>query len=308
MLLHALALVVTSVATLVLALSAWAAPFAHVVGANNAIELVDVAANTDASAGATIFPTDSLAIAPSGSLYSADPNGVLFDVTGPNFPVGPTGFTLIADLDYAPHGLWGFSNQAQTLFFFDLTLNSVTASVTDPALSAYTITGVAHRASDGSIFLSGYDATQVDWLFHVAPSATSAAVVGSLAHGDGASYVSDVDFDPSSGTLYAMTWFHRWFYSVDPVTAATTFVSSGPHRDATGMALPAVPEPGIFALTLIGLAAVARRRTVDSSRAGGVSPAPRCSGSPAGALPGVERRGRRHPAVPGGPLRSRVSA
>jgi hypothetical protein len=254
-----------SIAALALALAAapaGAAPFAYVVGANNAIEQVDVATNADVSAGATIFATDSLAIAPSGIRYSADPNGVLFDVTGPNVPVGPTGFTQIADLDYAAHGLWGFSNQAQTLFFFDLTLNSVTSSLTDPALAAYTITGVAHRASDGSVFLSGYDGTLVNWLFHIAPSATSAALVGSLAHGDAASYVSDIDFDPSSGTLHAMTWFHRWFYSVDPTTAATTFVSAGPHRDATGMALPAIPEPGTFALTLLGLAAIAGRRAV----------------------------------------------
>ncbi len=258
-----------SVAALALALvaaSAGASPFANVVGANNAIELVDVATNADVSAGATIFPTDSLAIAPSGTLYSADPNGVLFNVTGPNFPVGPTGFTQIGDLDYAPNGLWGFSNQAQTLFFYDLTLNTVTSSLTDPALSAYTITGVAHRASDGSIFLSGYDTTLVDWLFQIAPSATSAALVGSLAHGDGASYVSDIDFDASSGMLHAMTWFHRWFYTVDPATAATAFVSSGPHRDATGMALPAIPEPGTFVLTLMGIAAIAARRTVGSSR------------------------------------------
>jgi hypothetical protein len=254
-----------SIAVLALALAAepaGATPFAHVVGANNAIELVDVATNTDASAGATIFPTDSLAIGPAGSLYSADPNGVLFDVTGPNFPVAPTGYTQIADLDYASNGLWGFSNQSQTLFFFDLTLNTVTSSLTDSALSAYTITGVAHRASDGSIFLSGYDGSAVNWLFQVAPSATSAALVGSLAHGDGASYVSDIDFDPSSGTLHAMTWFHRWFYSVDPATAATALVSSGPHRDATGMALQAIPEPGTFALTLMGLAAIAGRKIV----------------------------------------------
>jgi hypothetical protein len=238
---------------------AGAAPFAYVVGANNAIEHVDVAANTDAPAGATIFATDSLAIAPAGTRYSADPNGVLFDVTGPSIPVAPTGYAQIADLDYAVHGLWGFSNQSQTLFFFDLTLNSVTSSLTDPALAAYTITGVAHRATDGSIFLSGYDSSAVDWLFQVAPSATSATAVGSLAHGDGASYVSDVDFDPSTGTLYAMTWFHRWFYSVDATTAATTFVSAGPHRDATGMALPAVPEPGTLALMLLGLVAIAGR-------------------------------------------------
>jgi hypothetical protein len=250
---------VTWVGALALALAgapAGATPFAYAVGANNAIELVDVATNADSSAGATFFATDSLAITPSGSLYSADPNGVLFDVTGPNIPVGPTGFTQIADLDYAPNGLWGFSNQAQTLFFFDLTLNTVTSSLTDPALAAYTITGVAHRASDGSIFLSGYDVTLVNWLFQIAPSATSAALVGTLAHGDAASYVSDIDFDPSSGTLHAMTWFHRWFYSVDPVTAATALVSSGPHRDATGMALP-IPEPGTLALTLMGLAAIA---------------------------------------------------
>lgn len=255
-----------ALASLVIVLGAapaGAVPFAHVVNANNAIDLVDAAANADAPASATWFATDSLAIDPSGSLYSADPNGVLFDVTSPgNFPVGPTGFTQIADLDYAANGLWGFSNQSQTLFFFDLTLNAVTSTLSDPALAGYTITGVAHRASDGSIFLSGYDALLVDWLFEVAPSATSAALVGSLAHGDGASYVSDIDFDPSSGTLYAMTWFHRWFYTVDPATAATAFVSAGPHRDATGMALLAVPEPSSLFLALTALTAFAGRRAL----------------------------------------------
>lgn len=256
---------VRAVALAVLALSfvavrAGAAPFAHTVGANNAMEWVDVATNADVPAGATIFPTDSLAVDPGGARYSADPNGVLFNVTGPNFPVGPTGFSQIGDLDYATGGLWGFSNQSQTLFFYDLGLNAVTASVTDAALSAYTITGVAHRASDGSIFLSGYDAMLADWLFQVAPSATSATLVGALTHGDGASYVSDIDFDPASGTLHAMTWFHRWFLSVDPVTAATALVSAGPHRDATGMALLAIPEPGTLALLLTGLVGLAARR------------------------------------------------
>jgi hypothetical protein len=73
--------------------------------------------------------------------------------------------------------------------------------------------------------------------------------------------VSDIDFDPSTGTLHAMTWFHRWFYSVDPTTAATAFVSAGPHRDATGMALPAIPEPGTLALTLLGLVGIGARGT-----------------------------------------------
>jgi hypothetical protein len=260
--------VAASLALLFVAAGAGAAPFAYTVGANNAIEWVDVATNADTAAGATLFATDSLAIDPGGVLYSADPNGVLFDVTGPNFPVGPTGYGQIADLDYAPHGLWGFSNQGQTLFFYDLGLNAVTASLSDPALSAYTITGVAHRASDGSIFLSGYDALLVDWLFQVAPSATSATLVGAIAHGDGASYVSDIDFDPASGTLHAMTWFHRWFVTVDPVTAATALVSAGPHRDATGMALPAIPEPGTLALMLTGFALLAARRGAGSSRSG----------------------------------------
>jgi hypothetical protein len=256
-------LAVVSLALAIGAAPAAAAPFAYAVGASNAIDLVDVANNAEAPASATFFATDSLAIGPAGSLYSADPNGVLFDVTSPgNFPVGPTGYTQIADLDYAANGLWGFSNQSQTLFFYDLGLSAVTATWTDPALSAYTITGVAHRASDGSIFLSGYDATVVDWLFQVAPSASSATLVGGLSHGDGASYVSDIDFDPASGTLYAMTWFHRWFYTVDPATAATAFVSAGPHRDVTGMALQAIPEPGTLVLTLSGLAICAsiRRR------------------------------------------------
>mgnify|MGYP001004389326 FL=1 len=76
----------------------------------------------------------------------------------------------------------------------------------------------------------------------MAAATTTALLVGAMSHGDGFSYIADIDFD-SAGNLYAMTWFHRWFYAVSPTTAATTFLSSGPHRDSTAMALQPVPVP-----------------------------------------------------------------
>lgn len=78
---------------------------------------------------------------------------------------------------------------------------------------------------------------------------------------DAFSYVADIDFDPA-GTLYAMSFYHRDFYSVNVSTATTSFISAGPHRDVYAMALnpSAVPEPGTIAGVGVGLAAYLRRR------------------------------------------------
>lgn len=223
-----------------------------------AIDSVDVATNADVAQVAPPWTTDSLAVAPNGTLYSADGNGMLWNVTNPGpIPVGPIGFGSIGDLDYANGGLWGYSNQTTSLFFFDLTLLSVTATIPLPGLAAYAITGVAHKPSNGSIFLSGNTGPNMDSLFEVPLSATSANLVGSLAHSDALSYVSDIDFD-ASGNLIAMTWFHRHFLSVNTSTAATNLISAGPHRDATGLALDPVPEP--TSLLALGVGTLLMRR------------------------------------------------
>lgn len=244
------------------AASLQAAPSGWVLNTNQSVDLVNLANNADTPAGTAPFPSDSLAVAPTGTLYSADGLGVLWDVTGPPIPVGPTLRTQIADLDWAGNGLWGYSNASQELFFFDLGSSSVTyaATLVLPASlpPGSIVTGVAHEPGSGDIFLSAHDGLNNDVLLRVPASTTAALWVGTLAHGDSFSYVSDIDFD-AGGTLYAMTWFHRWFYSVAPVTAATTFVSSGPHRDSTALALSPVPGPA-SALTLgLGLAAVGAR-------------------------------------------------
>lgn len=236
-----------------------AATLGWVLNTNQTIDLVSVATNTDVPATTTPFPSDSLAVSPGGTLYSADGFGNLWDVTGPPIPVGPTFRTQIADLDWAANGLWGYSNASQELFFFDLGSSTVTyaATLTLPgSLSpSVVVSGVAHEAATGDIYLSAWDGLNNDFLLRVAASTTTALLVGAMSHGDGFSYISDIDFD-GSGNLYAMTWFHRWFYSVSPTTAATTFVSSGPHRDSTAMALQPVPVPAAAWLLGAGLVAL----------------------------------------------------
>ncbi len=151
------------------------------------------------------------------------------------------------------------------MFFFDLGTTSVTSAVTRclPASlpASAVIAGVAYQPGSGDVFLSARDGLNNDRLLRVPAASSTALPVGSLSHGDGFSFVSDIDFD-ASGTLYAMTWFNRWFYSVSTTTAATTFVSSGPHRDSTGLALSPVPEPagGLFALLGAALVAARARR------------------------------------------------
>ncbi len=220
------------------------------------IELVDPLTNADSSFGNPLFPSDSLAITPAGKYYSADPAGMIFNLTttGP-IPKGPTGYTQIGDLDFAPGGLWGFSNAAQDLFFFNLGSATVTYSANFSVLAGYQVTGVAYQPSFGDIFLSANQGLNTDQLFRVdLLPIPSVSLVGTLLHSDGASYVSDIDFG-AGGTLYAMTWFHRHFYSVNQATAATTQLSVGPHRDATAMAVAEVPEATVSMPALAGMLA-----------------------------------------------------
>jgi len=242
-----------------------AAPLGWVLNTNQTLDLVNVATNADAPFNTTPFPSDSLAVSPAGTLYAADGFGNLWNVTGPPIPVGPTLRTQIADLDWAANGLWGYSNASQELFYFDLGSSSVTYTATlalPGSLSAAAIvSGVAHDAGSGDIYLSAWDGLNNDVLLRVAASTTTALLVGSMAHGDGFSYIADIDFD-AAGTLHAVTWFHRWFYTVSPTTATTTFLSSGPHRDSTALALQPVPVPPaawLFGGGLAVLGAFARR-------------------------------------------------
>ena len=238
-------------------------PIVRTVETNQALQLVDIATNTDSNLWSTPFATDSLAIDLGGSLYSADPNGVIFNVTTPiATPVGPTGFTQIGDLDFAPGGLWGFSNASQSLFFYDLGSTSVTYSVNLSSLSGSTVTGVAYDPSSAAVYLSANAGFNADQLYVVPNAASSATFVGNMAHADAGSYISDIDFD-GSGTLYAMTWFHRDFYSVNPLNGATSLISNGPHRDVTGLAIDAsvVPEPGSLLALGGGLVLLRRRQS-----------------------------------------------
>jgi len=229
---------------------------AGVVDGLGQIDLVDPATNADMPFGNPPFSTDSLAVDPAGNFYSADAFGVLFQITGTGLiPVGPTIRTQIADLDYAPGGLWGYSNASQELFFFDLGTLTVSYSATLATLASYTITGVAHQASTGDVFLSGNLGLNTDELFQVdLLPVPSVSLIGSLLHADASSYVSDIDFD-GAGMLLAMTWFHRHFYAVNPATAATAPLSVGPHRDATALAINEVPEPAALVPAAVALSA-----------------------------------------------------
>jgi hypothetical protein len=231
------------------------------------IDLVDPLTNADSPFGNPPFPSDSLAITPAGKYYSADPVGMVFNLTATG-PIhkGPTGYTQIGDLDFAPGGLWGFSNATQDLFFFNLGIASVTYSANFSVLAGYQVTGVAYQPSSGDVFLSANQGLNTDRLFRVDLLPTpSVTLVGALLHSDGASYVSDIDFG-AGGTLYAMTWFHRHFYSVNPTTAATAQLSVGPHRDATAMAFAEVPEATASVPALAALFAWLGWRRVQAGR------------------------------------------
>jgi hypothetical protein len=237
-----------------------AAPFAWVLNTNTTLHQVNVPTNGEVLVNTTGFLSDSLARTPTGNLISADGFGNLWDVTGPPIPVGPTGRTMIGDLDFGVGGLWGFSNATSELFFFDLGVSNVTyaATISLPA-SGLTVTGVAYQPGSGDVFLSANNGLNSDFLLRIPNAATAAVGVGSMAIGDGFSFISDIDFD-AGGTLYAMTWFHRWFYSVNLSNGATTFISAGPHRDTTAMALDPVPEPATLAILGLGCLALVRRR------------------------------------------------
>ena len=237
-------------------------PFAKVLSANQQIRNVDMPTQTEPLLFTTGMPSDSLAQAPGGTMYFADPSGNLWTPTSSgSIPAGSLGISQIGDLDWANNGLWGFSNANQSLFFYDLGSASITASYSIPSLSALTVTGVAFRPSDSSIFLSARVGLNNDQLFHVPAASSTANLIGMMPISDAFSYVADIDFDPT-GTLYAVSFYHRDFYSVNVTTAATSFISSGPHRDVYAMALnpSVVPEPGTIAGLAVGIAAYLRRK------------------------------------------------
>ena len=241
---------------LALASTGVSAPTAYELNFNTSIYRVNAANNNEIFYGNAPFISDSLAMSPTLSLYSADANGILWDVTGAPIPVGPTGFTQIADLDWANNGLWGFGNSGSSLFFYDLGLSTVTYSAPITGLGAATITGVAYDATTGDIYLSGNTGLNTDQLFRIPFSTTSAVIMGSMTISDASSYIADIDFDGATGNLYAMSFFHREFYAVNTANGATTFLSTGPHRDTTAMALNPVPEPATLTLSLLGMGAL----------------------------------------------------
>lgn len=239
--------------------SALSAQLGYVLNTNQTIELTNVSTNNSVPFSTTFFPSDSLAITPAGSLISADPNGVLWDVTAAPIPIGPTGKTQVADLDFAPNGLWGFSNSTNELFFFDLGLNTTTYSQAISLPGTGIVTGVAFETSSGDTYLCSHTSVNNDFLLRIPAFTSTAQLVGAMNNGDAFSYFSDIDFD-ASGTLYAMSWFHRYFYTVSTANGNTTFVSAGPHRDTTGLALSPVPEPASLAVIVMGIGVLARKR------------------------------------------------
>ena len=245
---------------LALASTGFSAPIAYELNVNTTIYRVNAANNNEIFYGNAPFTSDSLALSPALTLYSADANGVLWDITAAPIPVGPTGFTQIADLDWANNGLWGFSNPGSFLFFFDLGLNAVTYSNSITGLGAATITGVAYDSTTSDIYLSGNTGLNTDQLFRIPFSTNAALTIGSMPISEPFSYIADIDFDGATGNLYAMSFFHREFYSVNTSNGATTFLSTGPHRDTTAMALDAVAEPTTLVLALFGMRALALSR------------------------------------------------
>ncbi len=239
---------------------AMAAPFVRVANSNWTIELVNVATNSGVPIVSLSFPTNSLAVAPSGALYVADPVGNLWDVAGAPIPAGSTGRADIGDLDWSGTGMWGFSNATSELFFFDTGSSSVTYSQGLSLPSGLSVSGVAHQDSTGDTYLSAFDAGLNTYLFKNPASSASLNLIGTMLHTDAASYVADIEFD-AAGTLYGVTWFHRHFLTVNPLTAATSTVSAGPHRDSTAFALRPVPEPAsIFALGIGIMGAIRKKR------------------------------------------------
>jgi hypothetical protein len=252
-------------ALLLAALPAGAAPLVWALNFNQQINVVNAANNAEVPFLPASVQSDSLAVDSLGVLYIADSAGQIYSVQG-SISLGNSGYTQIGDLVYASGGLWGFSNANDTVFFFDLGTQSVTYSqAITSGLGNYDITGIARNPSNGDLFLSGNVGYNLDALFELDLNTASATTVGALNHTDAFSYISDIEFD-GTGALIAMTWYHRDFYSVNPSTAATTLLSTGPHRDVTGLAIMTpVPEAGTgIAGALVGIGAwlqLRRRRS-----------------------------------------------
>lgn len=228
--------------------SAFCTPIPYVVSMGGSIIEVDVPPNTETAYGATTFATESLGLSATGRLYSVNAAGFMYDVTNP-VPIlkGVVAAGMVGDLDADAFGLWAYDNAADVLFYYDEGTSVVTYYAPVSGLTGADIHGVAYDPSTGSVFLS--DVNNVLYRI-VTPFVPVAVPIGTMAHLD-SGHISDIDFDPVTGDLYAMTWANRHFYKVNKLSALTSFVS-GPGTgtlDSTGMAMPVVPEPA----TLVAL-------------------------------------------------------
>ncbi len=249
----------------ILGSQAIAAPFVRVANSNLTIELVNVPTNSGLPIINLSFPTNSLALAPSGSLYAADPAGNLWDVAVVPIPAGSIGKADIGDLDWSGSGMWGFSNATGELFFFDTGSSTVTYNQALSLPSGLSVSGVAHQDSTGDTYLSAFDAGYNTLLFKNPASSAALNLVGTMSHTDSGSYVADIEFN-AAGTLHGVTWFHRHFLTINPITAATSTISVGPHRDSTAFALNPVPEPTSALAWGPGFLAIRRRSSLRKAR------------------------------------------
>ena len=114
-----------------------------------------------------------------------------------------------------------------------------------------------------------YGWSNVDTLLNINTSTGQATTIGGFGFASETIGHDGMDADPLTGWLWALSEVENRTYTLDATTGAATVVATSLWCDGaacydrgsfTGLAISAVPEPGTLALSLLGLAAVVRRR------------------------------------------------
>ena len=242
-----------------MACMAGASPVPYVTSLNGVLLTVDAANNSPTLIGPSGLATDSRAQDINGKLWAASASGGLYQVTGSGSTlIANLPFGNIGDLDCDANGIWGYSNAASMLFYYNLTSNSVTVQTPVPSLVGKTVTGVAIDAA-GQMYLSTALNNELYKMFN--PMVPIANFIGLMPTTD--NNFGDIDFDPATGKLWGVTYNNRSWYTINTGNATTQLITptTSGVLDITGLAIPVVaPEPATWAILGLGALAIVRRK------------------------------------------------
>jgi len=151
---------------------------------------------------------------------AADGDTVLRQVTPVPFSVTSVGNAVgerLSGLDFQPgtNTLYASSGSGGTNPRSLFTVDTGTGAATLVGATGQTIYEIAFNRTSGALYGNSYDD-----LYSINVGTGAATIIGSFGFGN----IESIAVDPTSGTLYGLTWDNAELYTIDPGTGAATSV------------------------------------------------------------------------------------